>query len=143
MAGTFFSAPIAMMWTPSHRCSSLIFAIISAAISMPSFIGRPLTPFALPSSAAAARRSIILRHGNAGDVFVHVARHARRLERNDASHDVGLDASRVDLLQKALERIEIKNALRLDEAGARLHLLAELVDLQEHRLIDRRDGCAL
>ena len=34
----------------------------------------------------------LLRHGNAGDIFVHVARHARRLERNDASHDVGLDA---------------------------------------------------
>ena len=38
---------------------SLMAAIISAAISMPSLAGRPLTPLALPSSAAAARRSII------------------------------------------------------------------------------------
>ena len=56
---------------------------------------------------------------------------------------MGLDARRVDLLQKALERVQVKNALRLHEACACLYLLAELVDLEENRLVDRGDGCAL
>ena len=58
MTGTFFSAPMAMMCTPGQRFWALISAISSAAISMPSLLGRPLIPFSLPSSAAAVSRSI-------------------------------------------------------------------------------------
>ena len=44
---------------------------------------------------------------------------------------------------KRLKRFEIKNALRLDVLRARVHLLAQLVDLQFNRVIDRGDGSAL
>ena len=85
----------------------------------------------------------ILRHRDAGDVFVHVPRHARSLERDDTSHDMRLDTGRVDLIQEALERFQIKNTLRLDVLRAVFDLLAQLVDLQLDGVIDRSDGSAL
>ncbi len=63
-----FSAPIAMMCTPSHRCSSLIFAIISGGHFHAELHRKTLHALGLAPSAAAARRSIIspLRHGDTG-----------------------------------------------------------------------------
>ena len=85
----------------------------------------------------------ILRHGDAGDVLVHVARHARRLERNDARHDVGLDARGIDLFKEALKDVQVKNTLGLDVHRAVFDLLAQLVDLQLDGVVHGRDGRAL
>ena len=65
------------------------------------------------------------------------------LSGNDTGHDVGLDAGLVHFVHNRLNCSQVKDALGLDVLGAGVHLLAELVDLQEQRLIDRRDGGAL
>ena len=54
-----------------------------------------------------------------------------------------LDTGRVDLIQEALERFQIKNTLRLDVLRAVFDLLAQLVDLQLDGVIDRSDGSPL
>jgi len=85
----------------------------------------------------------LLRHRDAGDVLIHVFGHAGGLEGDDAGHDVRLDAGLLDDLEETLEQVEIKDALGLDVHSAAVDLLAQLVDLQKQRLVERRHGRAL
>ena len=56
---------------------------------------------------------------------------------------MGLDAGLVHFVQEALELLQVEDALGLDVLRAGIHLLAQLVDLQEDGLIDRGHAGAL
>ena len=90
-----------------------------------------------------------LRHRNAWDILIHKPGHTGGLQGNDSRHNGDMDLRPVHSLQKPLQAVQVKNALGLDVFGASLHLLAELIDLQRHRLVHRghgstlkEDGCA-
>ena len=86
---------------------------------------------------------LVVRNGDARHVLVHVLGHAGRLQRDDAGHDVHLDVGLGDLIHEGLQRLDGKDALGLDILRARIHLLLQLVDLQEDGLIHGSDGRAL
>ena len=86
---------------------------------------------------------LIIRNRDARYVFIHVLRHARGLQRDDASHDVHLDVGLFNLIHELLQRFHGEDALRLHVLRARVYLLLQLVDLQEDGFINGRYRRAL
>ena len=86
---------------------------------------------------------LVQGHGDAGDVCVHELRHAGGFQGDDARHDGHIDARLLHGVQEPLQALGVENALGLDVLRTGVHLLLQLVDLQNHRLIDGGDAGTL
>lgn len=135
--GTFFSAPIAMICTPSQMPSSLIFAIISAAHLDTKLCGQSLNALLLALCCRSGETvNHILGYCDTRYILIHVFRHTSCLQRDDTCHDVGMDVCLIHLVHETLQAFDIKDTLGLDVLCACVYLLAQLVNLQRKRIIN-------